>query len=378
MKFSDISGLDEIKQVLIHSVKNNHIAHAQLFLGNEGEANLALALAYATYINCTNKQNDDACGQCPSCQKFDKLIHPDLHFVIPTALKKGISKRSDAVSTKFLPEWREFLLESPYRRLFDWTSFFGAENKQANIPKEESRNIITTLALKSFEAEYKVMLIWLPELMQAPAANAILKILEEPPAKTLFLLVSNDANKLLTTILSRTQIVKVRSFHHEEITQYLSQNKNLESSKADEIAYLANGNMAEALHISENSGNESSDFFQNWMRACFKADFSDIVLNWNEKFNKMGKEAQKNLFIYGINILRESMIWKYTGEQLSKVQEDQKGFITNFSKVLHENNLPKLTQYFNDACYYIERNANPKITFLFLSIQVMKTFRQQA
>ncbi|MEH0158291.1 DNA polymerase III subunit delta [Limibacter armeniacum] len=376
MKFSQIPGLEETKKVLIKSVHDGHIAHAQLFLGQEGSANLALALAYATFINCTDKKSDDACGQCDSCRKFDKLVHPDLHFVFPTASAKGITKRSEAISDRFLPEWREFLQQHPYSGLYDWTSFFGAENKQAMIPKEESRSIVKALSMKAFEAEYKVMLIWLPELMQAPAANAILKILEEPPSKTLFLLVSNDANGLLTTILSRTQIVKVRNFRDEEIAQYLQEERDVDPVRAQQVAYLSNGSMLEALHNYDEVADESEKFFKLWMRACFKLDLTDLIINLTENFNKLGKEAQKKLFLYALNIFRESMMWKFTGEQVSRLGGEQKTFVENFSKVLHDRNLPNLVNLFNEAHYHIERNANPKITFLYLSIETARAFRQ--
>ncbi|GAA4842724.1 DNA polymerase III subunit delta [Algivirga pacifica] len=374
MKFSQIPGLEDLKKVLIKTVDNSHIAHAQLFLGNEGGANLALALAYATYVNCLNKQPEDSCGECSSCRKFNKLIHPDLHFIIPTATTKAFSKRSDAISERFLGEWREFIQGSPYRRLYDWSSFFGAENKQCIIPKEESRSIIKALSIKAFEAEYKVMLIWLPELMQAPAANAILKILEEPPAKTLFLLVSNNINLLLPTIISRTQIVQVRNFNDQEIIQYLKEEKHVSSTQAEQIAFLADGNLRKAVELLDESGDEVSIFFQEWMRSCFKMDLNTLIQTQVDAFNTMGKESQKNLLLYALNTLREAMLYKYADESLVRIAS-QKTFIENFSKVINENNLPQLTEVITDAHFYIERNANPKITFLALSIKIARIFR---
>ncbi|MGB0525624.1 MAG: ATP-binding protein, partial [Flammeovirgaceae bacterium] len=359
MRFSEIVGLDETKQALIHTVNSNHIAHAQLFLGKEGYGNLALALAYATFVNCTNKKENDSCGMCPSCAKMDKLIHPDLHFVYPVSSTKSISG-AQAISTSFVKNWREFVLENPYNTLPAWASFIGAENKQPNISKEESRHIVRNLSLRAFEAEYKTMLIWLPEYMHPAASNAILKILEEPPAKTLFLLVSNASDRLLTTILSRTQIVKVPAFSSEEIKKTLISWYNVEEERAGHAAYLANGNLNEALRLSNEVKNDSADAFKEWMRICFKMDFTTMV-NWTDKFQRMGKEPQKSLLQYALNIFRESLAWKYGHEDLVRLETAELDFVKNFSKVLHENNLPELISLFNRAHFHVERNANPKI-----------------
>ena len=211
MRFSDIIGLEDTKQQLIAAVKSNHVAHAQLFFGSEGSANLALALAFATYINCTNQSDSDSCGTCASCTKIDKLVHPDVQFIFPVSSTKKVTGKS-VVSSSYMNEWRSFILNNPYSGIEQWSASYGAENKQSNISKEESRNIIKNLSLKAFEAEYKIMLIWLPEFMHPSAANGILKILEEPPKKTIFLLVTNDYEKLLTTILSRCQFLRFDLF----------------------------------------------------------------------------------------------------------------------------------------------------------------------
>ncbi|PWJ41062.1 DNA polymerase III subunit delta' [Sediminitomix flava] len=373
MKFSEISGLEEIKQTLVQAVQKEHIAHAQLFLGKEGSGHLAMALAFATYVNCTNKQGNDSCGECASCRKFAKLVHPDLHFIVPTATTSKVTKRTDATTERFLPEWREFLLENPYADVKQWGDAFGAENKQCIIPKEESKTVIRSLSLKAFEAEYKVMLIWLPELMHDAAANALLKILEEPPTKTLFLLVSNKGDAILPTILSRTQIIQVRKFSDQEITDYLVK-REIPQEQATHAAYLADGDLNEALKICTEVDNESEEAFQEWMRACFRADFTGMVKQC-EVFNKLGREAQKGLFMYGLNMFRESLIWIYSGNDLVRLEGKQMDFVQNFSKVLHEDNLPMLAELLNDAIYHIERNANPKITFLNLSIKIARIFR---
>ncbi|MCS6833995.1 MAG: DNA polymerase III subunit delta, partial [Flammeovirgaceae bacterium] len=310
MKFSEIIGLEETKQALIQAIHHEQVPHAQLFIGKEGSANLALALAYATYLNCTQRQNNDACGECSSCRKYEKLLHPDLHFIFPTNTTKKITKREDALSNgELLKEWRKFVLQNPYRNIVEWSLFIGTENKQCIIPKEESRNIIKALSLKAFEATYKVMLIWLPELMHEATANAILKILEEPSPRTVFLLVTNDAEKILVTILSRTQKVMVRSFEDGEIVAFLRA-EGYDEAKAKEAAYLAQGNLQEALRLIQQTQDDQQSFFRDWMRECYKQDYFALFKR-SEEFKSWSKEAQKGLMQYGLGILREAIVFKY-------------------------------------------------------------------
>ena len=374
MRFSEIYGQTELKSTLIDSVKNNHIAHAQLFLGSDGSANLALALAYVSFINCENRQETDSCGVCSQCRQTDKFTHPDWNFIFPTATTKKITKAKEAVSQTFLKDWRTALAENPYISLSDWAAYFGAENKQCNISKEESRTIIRSLSLKAFSAAYKVTLIWLPEFMHPSAANAILKILEEPPEKTLFLLVANNSEKLLTTILSRTQIVKVPPFSDAEIKKYLEEKLAIESSQAAHIAYLAEGDLNEAQKLSQEVVNNSVTFFKEWMRSCFKSNFTELVAKADD-FQKLGKEQQKSLMQYSLGIFRESLIIMYSGKDLLRVTDEELSFVQNFSKILNANNLEKFVHLVNDAYYHIERNANPKILFLNLSINIAKNIK---
>lgn len=250
MQFSEIPGQEEIKQTLINSVNNNHIAHAQLFAGREGAPNLALAIAYATYLNCRDRKPHDSCGSCPSCHKFSKFIHPDLHFVFPVSSTKSLTGK-DVVSSSFLKEWRTFLLKNIYGNISEWSEIFGGENKQLNISKEESRNIIKNLMLTSYEGGYKIMIIWLPEYMHPYCANAILKILEEPPAKTILFLVSNNLEGLLNTILSRAQLFRIRMFNDDELQEILVEKYGVNTSQVAQIIQLAEGNINEALKLIE-------------------------------------------------------------------------------------------------------------------------------
>ena len=363
-----------MKKTLIHAVDGGHLAHAQLFLGKEGYAHLPLALAYATYINCENKRDGDSCGRCPSCVKYDKYIHPDLHFVFPTASTKKISGKN-AVSSAFMEDWRKFLLANPYASLSDWLAHVGAADKQANISKEESRHIMRSLSLRSFEAPYKVMLIWLPEYMHPAAANAILKILEEPPPKTLFFLVSNHSDRLLTTILSRTQLITIPPLQDEEMQQVLQEELQPPADKARLAAQLAEGNYNEAVRLVSEVADDSAEMFKNWMRRCFTLDFTAIVQQ-AEEFQRLGKEAQKSLLQYGMTTMRESLVNKAQAASLQRVPEQDAVFVQKFAQTLKPQQLPALVEELNQAQMHLERNANPKLLFLNLSLQIGRIFRK--
>lgn len=373
MKFSEIPGLEKEKQVLVSSVKNNHIAHAQLFFGNSGGAAYPLALAYAQYINCENKQETDSCGKCPSCSKYQKLIHPDLHFIYPTVtISKGAEKaKSDDIrSESLIKVWREFLIKNPYSSYNDWLINLDVENKQGIINVKESRAILKKISLKSFEAEYKVVFIWMPDLMNPDAANALLKVLEEPPEKTLFLLVCYDYEKLLPTILSRTQKFQVRGFTNLEIENYLN-TKITDKEVISQATLLAEGSLNDALKSIENVENNLFTFFSEWMRICFKKDFNSTI-EMSETFAKLGRESQKNVLNYGIKLFRNSLLFLIKSESLVHLPSTEKLFVQKFSNVMNEEKLTSLFTIMNDSHYHIQRNANPKITFTNLSINIIK------
>lgn len=373
MKFADISGLNDVKERLIDAVNNNHIAHAQLFLSKNGGSNLPLALAYATYLNCEQPINNDSCGTCSSCSKNSKYVHPDAHFVFPVSATKNITGK-DVISTNYLTDWRNFLIENPYRSINEWANIYGGENKQANISKEESRQVIRSLSLKAFEGKYKVMIIWLPEFMNAASANGILKILEEPPERTVFLLVCNDDEKLLTTILSRTQIVKIRSLADDEMSNLLIDKFAVDQNKASHIAYLANGDVNEAFSMLDSEENESQSMFKEWMRMCFKKDLGAMV-SMAEDFHKMNKIDQKNLLQYGMSTMREALITNLEVHEVVKVTGEEKAFVENFGKVLDTDKVIDVTEQLNNAMYHLERNASPKITFLDLSLHIARRIK---
>ena len=367
MQFSQIPGLPDIKQRLISSVNNKHIAHAQLFFSAEGSASLPLALAYATYINCENKLDTDSCGSCQSCSKYNKLIHPDLHFVFPVSTTKAVPK--DALSTSFMKDWRKFLEKHPFGGINDWSSFIAAENKQLSISVDEARNIIKSLIMKSYEAEYKVLIIWLPEFMNLASANAILKILEEPPAKTIFLLVTNNNEKIITTILSRTLKVRIPAFSEDEVKKHLVTFHNADEKKAKQLAWIAEGNINEAIRLVNEVEEDNHEMFREWMRACYRKNNIKDLMQWTETFQTLGRESQKSLLQYGLNIIRETLIFPHS-PSLVKLQAEDFKFVEGFSKVLSSEKVEKITALLNEAHYHIERNANAKITFLDVSLSL--------
>ncbi|OEK06639.1 DNA polymerase III subunit [Roseivirga misakiensis] len=367
MRFQDIPGLESTKAKLIDAVANNHVAHAQLFVGMEGSANLAMALAFSSYLNCENPTDTDACGECPSCQKNAKFIHPDVNFIFPSAATPKL-KREDATSEKFLTEWRTFLEQSVYGNVKDWSSHFGWENKLLMIPRQESRNIVKALSLKAFEGQYKIMIVWLPELMNGNAANGILKILEEPPEKTIFLMVSSEANKLLTTITSRTQQLRIPSFSDEDVSNTIVPH-GITPERADRIAYMSEGNMRLALQMVGGEDNETQEYFKNWFRQCFTFNFQELT-KMADEFQKKGKEFQKELLGVGTKVMRESLINSVSLDSLSRIPDQEKGFIEKFSSVFTAEKIMKVTPKLDEAQYHIERNANPKILFLDLSMTI--------
>ncbi|GAB3527759.1 hypothetical protein GCM10027443_04660 [Pontibacter brevis] len=373
MQFSNIIGHQETKALLLKSVQQNHVAHAQLFLGQEGSANLALALAYATYINCENKQPEDSCGTCGSCVKMNKLVHPDFNFVMPVTTTKSVSK--DALSNKFMNEWREFVLTSPYQGLNEWMQHIGAENKQGNISKDESRQLVKLVSLKAFEGAYKIVVIWLPELMHSSAANALLKLLEEPPAQTLFLLVSQSAEKLLATITSRTQIMQVRNFTEQEVVAYLQQKFNTDDTTANQIAQLAEGNLNAAAKLTTEISSDYFVFFTEWMRHCYSYKFGELI-DMSDKFQTLGRENQKNFLLYALNLFRKVMLFGVDGSLISFLPPAELDFVQKFSKVITEANAGQLAEELNQAHYHIERNANPKMVFVDSSIQIAGYLRK--
>lgn len=372
MRFSDIPGLGEEKERLYNAYHSNHVAHAQLFLGKPGSAGLALALAFATLVNCEKPENGDACGTCGSCLKNQKFIHPDVHFVFPVS---SVEKR-EAISQSFLPEWRQFLQQNPYGNEIDWSNTFGGENKQLNISKEESRQIIKNLALKSFEGKYKVMIIWLAEYLHPSAANGILKILEEPAENTLFILVTYDKEQLLGTILSRTQVFNIRQFTDQEIASYLGTRMEVEESRARQIASLAAGSLNEAAKLLSEVDDDSHKLFRDWMRMCYTKNYEELT-KWADSYSAMNKTAQKSLIQYGINMLREMLFSRNGMDDLRRMASvEEAEFVNKFAATLTgDDRIEIIFGLFNTLLYHLERNINVKIAMLDTSLKLHAAIR---
>ncbi len=372
MRFADIPGLDEVKKLLIDAVQSNHSAHAQLFAGAEGALNLPLALAYTTYLHCENK-GDDACGTCPACSKNAKLVHPDTHFVFPLSNVKG-DKDEERFKADILKSWRAFLLEQPFGSLDDWTNFYGGEDKLALISREESREIVKKLSLKPFESKNKVMIIWQPELMHPSAANGILKILEEPSPNTYFILVTNAADKLLPTIISRTQIVTVPLLADEEVESFLTDKRNVENNRARKAVQLADGNLNLAIKLLENEEDNNTQRFTEWMRACFKHNYA-LLVAMADDYHGMDKLSQRSLMSYSMNMMRETLLYSAGANAINRTRGEELKFVQDFSKVMNVEKVERFFRLINDASYHLERNGSAKMIFLDLSLKLSKTIK---
>jgi len=372
MLFSEITGQDRIRRRLIKAVRENRISHAQLFFGPEGCGKLALALAYAMYIQCTGRKEDDSCGSCPSCQKNKKLIHPDLHFVYPVVTQKSPT----TVSTDFIREWRELILQNPYISLNQWLERIGTENKQGIITVKESEEIIRKLSFKTYESEYKIMIIWLPEKMNISTSNKLLKILEEPPPSTLFLLVSANPDQMLKTVVSRMQLIKIPRIDDESISAALKNNFTLPD---DEIKYLvrqSNGNYNIALSLVSSSEEYRSNLenFIRLMRLSFGNRISD-TLTWIDEISGIGREKQKNFLSFTLKMIRDNFLVTCNMQELSFMSREEHEFSVKFSKFINPSNVMLINEELNKAYYHIERNGYNKFIFLDLSLKLSQLLK---
>ena len=375
MNFSLIPGQKEIKAKLLRSVKEERVSHAQLFTGPEGCGSMALALAYARYISCENRTGYDSCGTCKSCVKYEKLIHPDLHFVFPVIKGK---KATDPVSDNYLEEWRAFVKRSPYFTLNNWMDSIEVGNAQGMIFASEASEIIKKLSLKTFESDYKIMIIWLPEKMHQATANKLLKMIEEPPEKTLFLLVSEEPDKVIPTILSRCQLVKVPSFNSSDIEKYLTARFSIAPDKASDISRVSYGNITRAIELCENEDSSLANLerFKSLMRFAWKRDIVSII-NWSEEISTTGRESQKNFISFSMRLLRENLMLSLNQlkNSLVSLTGEEATFSGNFHPFINQNNIYPLTEEFNLVYSHIESNGNAKIIFLDLALKVTRLIR---
>jgi DNA polymerase-3 subunit delta' len=371
MLFKDVVGHIELKKHLVDSVSKGRISHAQLFLGKEGGGNFQMALAYAQYINCLSPVENDSCGKCSSCVKYNNLQHPDLHFFFPSATSSFAKEKPS--SKKLTKVWIDFAKENEYFNLSSWGDFLGIENKQAILNKEDSLDIIKSFTLKNFEAKTKVVIIWWPEKMNNDCSNKILKILEEPNPNSLFLLIGHNTDELLATIISRVQLIKVGDLSDEDIEQGLLQKEGVPVDLAVSLARMSNGSFFEAIQLLKNPDGDEYfiEIFQTWMRLCYTVDFLKLNKLVDEIAKKdFGREKQKKFLEYGMRIFRECIIYNYASKDLNRLHQKESVFNVKFAQFIHGGNILELIEVFEHTHTGIVRNGNPKIAFMNLSLKV--------
>jgi len=376
MNFSKIIGQKHLVSHLKTSANNGRIPHAQLFVGPEGSGTLAMAIAYARHILC-GVENE-------SCNlKLDKLSHPDLHFAFPVATNDKVKRH--AVSNLFLEDWRTFLKEQPYGNLFDWYKLLGVENKQGQIGVDEALDVVKKLALKSYEGGYKIMLIWMAEKMNNAAANKLLKLIEEPPNKTVFILITENEDQIINTIRSRCQVLHFPVLAEQDITDELISKFKITATEATKIAHQADGNYNKALDIlnQDSEDIQFEEWFIAWVRAAFRAKgnktaINDLI-NWSETIAKTGRETQKQFLNYCLNFFRQALLYNYTATDLVFLETQTKNFsLAKFAPFVHGNNILAINEELNDAIYHIERNGNAKIILTDLSIKLTRLLHKKA
>lgn len=373
MTFAEVIGQHKTKDILLQMWHGNRLPHALLLLGAPGCGHLPLALAFAQFLLCEDRGPQDACGRCRHCLKASRLIHPDLHFSFPTVGSKTLSDQ-------FLPEWRSAMSENPYLEINDWLQRIGAENKQGNINKEECLNIIKKLSLKTFESDHKVLVMWLPEYL-GKEGNRLLKLIEEPPERTIFLLVAEQQELILNTILSRCQLVQVPPLEDDAVAAGLVDKGLASPEKAATIAQLVDGNFSEALSLVKREEHDHAALLLDWLRKCYRGQGVAIV-EWVANFAGLGRENQKHFLRYALHFLRELTLMKAMDGQADfngriRLQAKELAAAQRLTGVVELDQLEAIARLFNDASYHVERNANPKILFLDTSIRMNQIFKRR-
>jgi DNA polymerase III subunit delta' len=391
MLFKNVIAQNEVKHHLIELVQHNRLSHALLFLGPEGSGALPLALALAQYVVCEkingSQQSSltgslfgfdepqpanhklqaisDACGVCPSCIKAQQFIHPDIHFSYPVVPKKSGDK---PVSTDYISEWREFISQYPYGNAFDWLQFIGAENKQGNITANECNDIIRKLSLKSFESGYKILVMWMPEYL-GNEGNKLLKLIEEPPPDTLFILVAENESAIIPTILSRTQLIKIPLLDVKEIETGLIERSKIAHEKARQVASISEGNYREALQLLQHAEEDWQGLLRDWLNAILKTGPAAQV-KWIDDVSKLGRERQKQFLRYFNHLLEQAVRLRVMDVQQSRIPDNEKDFAIRLNKIADISQQQAIIEELDKATYYIERNAHAKMLFHALTIKL--------
>ena len=382
MQFSDIIGQNHLKNHLIQSASSNRVPHAQLFIGPDGSGTLPMAIAYAQYLLCKNIGNENTGGNESCNLKFKSLIHPDLHFVYPVSTTEAVKK--NATSDQFADLWRSFLQTQPYGNLFDWYNHIDIQNKQGQIGVDEAQSVLKKLALKSFEGGYKIMLIWMADKMNVEASNKLLKLLEEPPAHTVFILIAENEKGMLQTILSRCQVLKFNPLTQREIEDALVLNENCSKHEATLISRQSQGNYNKALQLLRNKDNglPFEKWFVQWVRAAFRAKGNAAVIQelveWSEELAGLGREAQKQFLEFCIEMFRQALLINYQTPDLVYYQTTVDKFkLENFAPFVNGSNIAEIFEELSNASYHIERNGNAKMIFTDLSIKLTRLIHKK-
>ena len=382
MLFSEILGQEHIKKHLTQSANNGRVPHAQLFVGPEGSGTLPMAIAYAQYILCGNLNGENIDGHETCNLKFNNLSHPDLHFAFPVTTSDKI--KSHPVSNHYMEEWRQLIKEQPYGNLLDWYKLLGVDNKQGQIGVDEALDIVKSLSLKSYEGGYKVMIIWMAEKMNTPCANKLLKLIEEPPAKTIFILIAEDEEQIISTIQSRCQILHFPPLAEDTIKEALVKNYNLDISVATKIAQQSNGNYNKACDLlyQDSEDLQFETWFIYWIRSAFKAKGNKAaihdLISWSDDISKTGRETQKQFLHFCLNFFRQALMLNYNATELVYFEPKTDNFkLENFAPFVHNNNILEISDELQDAIYHIERNGNSKIILTDLSIRLTRLLHKK-
>lgn len=368
MYFKDIIGQEDIKQRLIQSAQTGIVPHARLFTEQGGAGAFPLALAYARYLNCTDRTETDACGHCPSCRKYDELVHPDLHFVFPIVSKKEKKKE---VCDDYLAEWRAFLKDRPYFSIDDWLDYIDAGNSQALIYSKESEEIIHKLSLKIYEADYRILLVWLPEKLHPTCANKLLKIIEEPPVNTVILMVSETPDLILGTIQSRAQRMHIRPIQTQAIAAAMISRYGLSREDAQHVAHLSGGDYLKAMEAI--SLGEENKFFLEQFKGMMRNSWARNVKGMRAMADTMaviGRERQKNFLAYCQHLIRENFMYRFQAPELNYMNLDEASFAVKFAPFVNERNVTELMEELAKAERHISQNVNAKMVFFDLSLRI--------
>lgn len=371
MRFSQIPANHSVKQKLIKSVESGRLAHAQLFIGDEGSASFALAWAYIQLLFCQNRTEHDSCGECSSCLKVEKMAHPDVHWSFPVTS----GKQSQPTSDMYLEDFRALMTANPYSTEQQWYQHINADNKQGSISVKEAQELNRKIVLKAYEGSFKVILIWHADKMHTSTSNKLLKLFEEPPEKTIFLLITPQKEQLLPTIISRFQTVQVHPLRYEEMDAFF-ETKHLSAENRSRLASLAQGNINEALNLLQETVtvDQQTSRFQKWMRLCYQAKIAELS-DWAEAISKIGREQQKTFLKYALFMVRECLIRNYASDNLQRLKTEEKEFSIKFAPFIHQNNAMDLIENLETASRDIERNANSRIVFNDLSLKLVLLLR---